>query len=265
MRIELYYKNIIKSFLQKILTPDQYIDFLIWKRGAFEPEIELLKQLIDSDKLAIDVGASDGIYTTHLYKLSKMCYAFEPRVDAFERLLKIFRKLKRPIKFDMVALSNFNGTTMLKTFPDEFGRSTIEDENDLEKDGAVEAVEVKVCKMDDYNFNGQIGFIKIDVEGHEESVLRGAQNILTNYKPNLLIEIEDRHKKNAITSIISYLNNFSYKGFFYKNKKLVPIEKFQLNVDQVYENLLSGKEYYNNFVFLNNDTFLKLKDALIQS
>lgn len=51
---------------------------------------------------------------------------------------------------------------------------------------------VEVCALDELNLP-TIGFIKIDVEGFELDVLKGARKTIEKDKPNLLIEIEERH------------------------------------------------------------------------
>ncbi len=258
----MFYKDVIKNIMQTFLSADAYIDFLIWKRGSFEPEIELLPFLCSNDKLSIDVGAADGIYTTHLYKLSKECYAFEPRIDAYQRLVKMFSGTKKPINLSTNALSDFVGETTLKIFPEEYGRSTIEKENDLEKDGKVEYATVHVSRIDDCMFNEQVGFIKIDVEGHEEAVLRGAERVIAEDRPSFLIEIEERHKPGAINSTNAFLKKFGYKGFFYKDRQLVSINNFDLKVHQNYKYLTEGKEYYNNFIFVNANAFSKMQSKI---
>ncbi|MGO8126768.1 FkbM family methyltransferase, partial [Rhizobium ruizarguesonis] len=57
----------------------------------------------------------------------------------------------------------------------------------------VEEISVPTRRLDSYQF-GPLGFIKIDVEGHELKVLKGSQAILNRDHPNLLIEAEDRHR-----------------------------------------------------------------------
>ena len=48
---------------------------------------------------------------------------------------------------------------------------------------------VKTEKLDDLLMNSNVGFIKIDVEGHEKNVLMGALNLIKRNKPSLLVEI----------------------------------------------------------------------------
>ena len=60
-------------------------------------------------------------------------------------------------------------------------------------------IPVQVDKLDNIKLGNNIKFIKIDVEGHEIEVLKGAEKTIKDNLPVLLIEIEKRH--NQITSI----------------------------------------------------------------
>lgn len=84
----------------------------------------------------------------------------------------------------------------------------------------------------------EISFIKIDVEGHEEAVIQGAEKILQNNKPVLLVEIEERHSSKNILHTIKYINSLGYKRFFVKNNVLIKIDKF------------TQEDKNNNFFFI---------------
>jgi FkbM family methyltransferase len=119
------------------------------------------------------------------------------------------------------ALSDEVGEATLRIYEPLTGRATIESENLLEGCDCSQIYEVAVPrrKLDDYDFDA-VGFIKIDVEGHELSVLRGASNTIERHRPLMLIEIEDRHKPNAICNAHNFLGNLGYEGYFLLNKKL---------------------------------------------
>ena len=55
--------------------------------------------------------------------------------------------------------------------------------------------------------------MKIDVEGHEKNVITGGRNLIKKCKPNLLIEIEERHSDDKTENIINYVNNLGYKSY----------------------------------------------------
>ena len=95
--------------------------------------------------------------------------------------------------------------------------------------------------VDNILIRDDIGFIKIDVEGHELECLKGAERILKTYKPNLLIEINKVHNKNY-NQIFNFLKNLNYSSFYYDNKKLIKIFNYDEN----------PREDYKNFIFKKN-------------
>ncbi len=99
--------------------------------------------------------------------------------------------------------------------------------------GAVEVVAVPMRRLDDYaNAVEPVGCIKIDVEGHEEAVLRGAAGILLRDHPSLIIEIEERHKTGSVAAVNHFLLGLGYRGFFYRGGRLHAIENFDPAVHQ---------------------------------
>jgi hypothetical protein len=57
-------------------------------------------------------------------------------------------------------------------------------------------------------------FVKIDVEGFENSVLEGMKSTILSYKPMIYIEIHGvtpAMKKRNMQKILDYLENFNYK------------------------------------------------------
>ena len=253
-------KSIINNILQIILPPKIYLKLIIWKRGFEEPELKLVYDFCDKDSISIDVGAANGMYLAHLYKISKKCYAFEPRDRALQNLKKVFSGITSSIQFEQVALSDFSGSTKLRILKSNDRLSTIETENIIEKFGAIELVEVPVKKLDDYLFEDKVSFIKIDVEGHEASVLKGAFNTIQRDHPFLLIEIEERHKKDSIAHIKTLLQKFGYKGFYYMNGLLHNIESFNIAEHHAYNK--PGQPYIFNFIYAHQDSVPKINHLL---
>lgn len=67
-------------------------------------------------------------------------------------------------------------------------------------------IKIKTKKLDDFHFKN-ISFIKIDVEGHELSLLRGAKKFFKFNKPNCLIET----KKDNLPKVKKFFNNLNVK------------------------------------------------------
>ena len=101
---------------------------------------------------------------------------------------------------------------------------------------------MKKKKLDSIKLENKIGFIKIDVEGHELEVIEGALNTIKMNKPVLLIEIEERHSKRMVNESIKYIKNIGYNCYFEKNKELISVEKLK-NINEEF-----------NFFFLPNLT-----------
>ena len=100
-----------------------------------------------------------------------------------------------------------------------------------------------------------VAFVKIDVEGHELSVLNGAVGLLEQSRPVFLVEAEDRHRIEATRSIFEFFEKRAYKGFFLKEGIAVPVGQFRSEELQDASALLpnggrkTGRFYVNNFFF----------------
>jgi len=54
-----------------------------------------------------------------------------------------------------------------------------------------------------------VGFVKIDVEGHEAEVLRGAANIITRDRPNFLIEVGGYERNCDPSAVFQELDGYT--------------------------------------------------------
>ena len=95
-------------------------------------------------------------------------------------------------------------------------------DNNLENKN-FESFNIKSNKLNNYSFNNKVGFIKIDTEGNEQSVLEGATDILSQDKPNLLIEIEAKHRGSVAEDTFYFLKQYGYSGYIFDKKKLVEV------------------------------------------
>ena len=98
-----------------------------------------------------------------------------------------------------------------------------------------------------------VNFIKMDVEGHELEVFKGAADLLEKDQPKLMFECENRHLNSIVVEdVFAYLSNLGYQGSFFWNGGLVPVTEFKADQHQQIQEdkeIVNKKRYANNFVF----------------
>lgn len=125
-----------------------------------------------------------------------------------------------------------------------YGLSTLEPGNRLagHQPSLMREMTVTTCPLDQFGF-ANVGFIKIDVEGHEMSVLRGAHDTLQRERPNILIEAQEKHNPGSVERVRQWFAELGYEGYFLRDRRLTPIAEFDLEVDQ-------QRDGIENFIFV---------------
>lgn len=221
----------------------------IMRRRSCEPEMALLPVLSDPSRTAVDIGANDGVYADLLRARGGPVVAFEPNPLLVTYLRRVFGAR---VRVEGVALSDQTGEAEIRIPRYHYGHATMEDENALEKLTAsdeIRTVSVPTKRLDDYQLS-DVGFIKVDVEGFEGAVLRGGLSTIRRDQPNILVEIEERHKPGAIAATTALLREVGYEGFFYQHGELRPLSTFDRVSLQSVDHI-GGKhsQYINNFIF----------------
>lgn len=183
----------IRSFLKNHLLPKKlYLHFSAAKKykkahQKGEVELRLLPFLVDPEKLSIDVGANKGLYTYYLAKLSRNVIAFEANPELCRFLKGAVAKNVTVINKGLSDCSSLKElhTPIIKN-RSSFNTSTLEPAHVSNKTCRKQIIET--ADLDSYEFEN-IGFIKIDVEGHEMKVLKGAEKSIARSKPAIQIEI----------------------------------------------------------------------------
>jgi FkbM family methyltransferase len=251
-------KPLIRKAL-KIFAPPVY-----WRRrlrgykiSQGELELQIVPYLCSQDQISIDIGAADGAYAIEMAKHSKRCIAFEPRSRQASDLSLLARYGGLPMSVESAALSDTSGTTNMRVLVMDGGRSTIEESNDLtDPDGSpISQLKVETRTLDSYRYEN-VALVKIDVEGHELSVLGGARDTLVKSQPVVIIETENRHRPNAVASVIKFFADLDYVGYFFLDGSLTPTSEFDAELHQDPSRLGSWKSnwahygvYVNNFIF----------------
>lgn len=206
-------------FPQRWQLPFDYASDLIG--NAHEPELVHLAKLLDDcpRQRAIDVGANVGFYSYKLARLFRHVEAFEPQEGLVGRLSAYASSYQPNIRIHPLGLSNTSGQMTLRIPLTQrparlrpiFSWATFNPVT-----APHEPVDVPVRRLDDFQFD-EVSFIKIDVEGHELSVLRGARETLARCRPILLVEIEERHHpETSVSSIISEVCEMGYSPAVYR-------------------------------------------------
>ena len=232
----------VSFFFKKIFLSEKYqlkkrIIRSISKR--LEEEMQIVEELCSADKISLDVGVFRGVYSYLLSKHSLKVIGFEANPIMFKYLDRNLTSIIKNLKLYNLALSNDEGDVELKiplrkksffkvNFEDyyEGGLATIDKENDL--DGKeTHTFNIQKARLDSFQFNNKVGFIKIDVEGHEQKVLEGSIKILENNQPNLLVEIEKRHRNLNPDYTISFLREIGYQCFVFDEDKLIEVKTYR--------------------------------------
>ncbi len=155
---------------------------------------EILPKSMGSDKpVLFDVGAHVGEYSTLLREAfpSAKIFSFEPSEAPFQALKKISSAKKLDIH--QVALSSESGDAEIYYDKSDPGnqlaslhRGVI---SDLHRAPSTSAAKVRTTSIDDFCAQKNIGyidFLKIDTEGHELEVLRGAHGMIENKKIGMI-------------------------------------------------------------------------------
>lgn len=266
----LWYSSIGVRILQgrviRALPPRLLLKLAIASRYLLEEDLTLIHLLCHPNRIAIDVGAHFGHYTHYMLRHSRLVYAFEPMPTYARTLAQVFTKR---VIVEPVALSDETGECTLRIPTANPALATVEPANLLSKaptEGGLEKFGVPMRRLDDYKL-ADIGFIKIDVEGHELAVLKGARSTIERDRPALLIEIEDRHRPNTIAETTVFLQNFGYEGFFRRHGRLYPLSMFVPEIHQNPDNVSAyGKrgEYIVNFVFVNPSDRANIATAIVE-
>lgn len=219
-----------------------------------EIELAFLKKIIPKDAVTVDVGANYGLYTRELARRSRRVHAFEP-AKAMVDMLRVTSASN--VRIHHVAVSDREGVATLSVpvTGDQAVHSlaSIEQGADEEAGSCLSEV-VRTVRLD-RAVQDDVAFIKIDVEGHELSVLKGAVGLLKRSRPVFLVEAEERHHQSTTAAVFQFFESFRYRGYFVHGDDVRPVSEFDARVMQDPSSLLSnggrkdGRCYINNFFF----------------
>jgi FkbM family methyltransferase len=170
----------------------------------FEPELARLPELCPPGcGTAVDVGP-----VPHLARL--LTSAAPPNVRVVQ-----------------AAASDRPGTARLWLPPDDAGDRGVS--SLVRRDIHARALHVPCVTLDELGLR-DVDFIKIDVDGNELAVLRGATGLLARDRPALFVELESRIR--PIAPVVTYLSLLRYDGWVLPGDTWLPLSRFPLEAHQ---------------------------------
>lgn len=171
-------------------------DFMLGQTGKY----------IDPFKNVLDIGAAVGMYTTYWAQKAARVYSFEAVPAVFKQLEKVRER------FENVSVQNL-------AVGAEPGEMTFYvDDKRLSNSGFTDLVggqpiEVKVTTIDEQNIS-DVGFIKVDVEGHELAVLNGGLKTIERDRPVCMVEVYPKFNQGPVSDTFDFFVERNYRMFY---------------------------------------------------
>ena len=169
----------------KLICPPSFARWMI-RYDVWETESrEYLEEHVRFNDIAIDVGAGIGHYTllfSRLVGTNGLVYAYEPDPKMFKILVANIKLNKlHNVVAEQCAIGDCNSEKM------PFYVSTVGSSSLLPMLGLRSIIKVNVLTIDSLNLD-DLHWIKIDTEGTEANILKGARETLLRCNPKMLIE-----------------------------------------------------------------------------
>lgn len=187
----------------KIRVRSKFIrDWKVVELGKYEPNcMKFLLDIVEKGQTIFDVGSGFGVYTLLFSSLTGpygKVIAFEPS-KSFNILLEHLKKNRVSNVFvENICLSDFIGEVKFKSYNQEIGETVMErfekwrfgEKFMKRKDRKLETFTARSITIDEYckKTNFAPDGMKIDVEGAEGLVLKGATKTIKSHHPWALVE-----------------------------------------------------------------------------
>lgn len=247
-------KKFFNQLLQKFNLRMIRLNYLPWGFDMFNDLEKLypLKNFMTIFDVGANVGQSTIIYIDK-FKNGKI-YSFEPVYATFQKLKKATSTNKNVSCFH-TALGEFKGSQVIPLQEKSTLNSLSSTRNATISEGD-ETEEIKIEKLDQIFLDlklSEIDFLKIDTEGFEMEVLKGAENTLQQGKIKfILLELGiKKHPRttfyNDVSNYLS-LNGYDVVGFYKQSSSLYTKGRFLMHSDVLFVNSDWSKTLRPNFV-----------------
>jgi FkbM family methyltransferase len=203
---------------------DLYVGRSLEMYGEFsEGEVEVFRQMVRPGDVAIDVGANIGAHTVALARIvgpQGGVFAFEPQRLTFQALCaNIALNSFVHVRCFLQALSDVEGSLLVPVLnprmENNFGGVNVSRFTQGER--------VPVVRLDSLEIN-RCRFIKIDVEGMELPVLKGATRLIERFHPALYVE---NNLGPDGDDLIRFIDSLGYDLYWHRPRLFNPNNFFQ--------------------------------------
>jgi FkbM family methyltransferase len=231
---------------------DNIVQLLYYNKNYHEyKDLRLFLQLAKNASVIFDIGANTGVYSILSGKANPVArlFSFEPYPVNVTRLKKNLMLNNTDTEIVQKALGNKEGFIGFAVPSNDSIADTSSAEIDFSKntyDGKIswKTIEVEQITLDSFvkekNFD-RIDLLKIDVEGYEEAVFKGATGFFKEYKPVIQCEIFLDEKKKLFFE--NFLKENNYTAYLILNDGILNVGK-----------LMSSNPGSMNYLFSCNDT-----------
>lgn len=190
---------------------DEYLGKAFIVNGSYgDEEFEAWVYYINKGSTVLDIGANFGAHTFHFSNVAGKVIAFEPQLELYRMLNGSLALQHRSNVFAMnVAVGETGGTggtincpSMNFMLPNNFGGVSLLEE----WSGRVSLMAIDSIGLDSCDF------IKIDVEGMELQVLKGAESTIMRNRPIISVEAD---REDKAFELYTWLIEHKYKVKFH--------------------------------------------------
>ena len=229
-------------FLQRKRTFWEYLWKSIFTQHQ-KAQINQMSRYIEPGSCVIDIGANVGFFTRGFARAAGkdgVILAFEPQTVPRSILtVASFFKRNQNIQILPFALGETSGMLTLNIPFKAKGSVGINlahggDPEEMAERFTLKSETVPLARLDDvltrYDL-GPISMIKIDVEGAELNVLRGAAQTLRTHKPVIICEIDGREHRfgGSSEALVSFLAELGYLPFSLESGDQLPLDAPERN------------------------------------
>ena len=206
-----------RSIGGEVLVPlDDLVGRALYFFGDLDPKVTwVISRLLAPGDIALDIGANLGFLSLFMARIvgaHGTVHAFEPNPVLCNILKQTFaRNHDSNIRLHPVALGASAGEMELRVPRDNLGAASLvrQTTSDL-----AYAHAVRVAGLDDLAAQESIAgpnFVKLDVEGFELEVLKGAEKFFSNSQPSILFESNDRSGGRETAPVMKWLHEHGYR------------------------------------------------------